>query len=122
MTPPRPSRNSCSLRPECQRKSPKRQVWRGTFGKPGGRILSPSRPAPDRRFRLPDGTCFMEHRTELLRLLSSLCDEQLTEAEQSRLEELLAAEESRRLYLQYVDMHARLLTHPAVAGDSTLPG
>jgi len=64
----------------------------------------------------------MEHRTELLRLLSSLCDEQLTEAEQSRLEELLAAEESRRLYLQYVDMHAQLLTHPAVAGDSTLPG
>src|SRR5437870_2231758 len=64
----------------------------------------------------------MEHRTDLLRLLSSLCDEQLTEAEQSRLEELLNDTEARRLYLQYVDMHARLLTHPAVAGEASLPG
>src|SRR5438132_10316768 len=64
----------------------------------------------------------MEHRTELLRLLSSLCDEQLSESEQSRLEELLADEEARRLYLQYLDMHARLLTHPAVAGEINLPG
>ena len=58
----------------------------------------------------------MEHRTELLRLLSALCDEQLTEADQLRLEELLGDEESRRTYLQYLDMHGRLLTHPAIAG------
>jgi hypothetical protein len=64
----------------------------------------------------------MEHRSELLRLLSSLCDEQLTDSEHSRLEELLADEEARRLYLQYVDMHARLLTHPSVAGERMLPG
>jgi anti-sigma factor RsiW len=64
----------------------------------------------------------MEHRTELLRLLSSLCDGQLNESEQARLEVLLSDEEARRLYLQYVDMHARLLTHPAIAGDHNLPG
>lgn len=64
----------------------------------------------------------MQHRSELFRLLSSLCDEQLTEVEQARLEELLADEEARRLYLQYADMHARLLAHPGVAGESKLPG
>src|SRR6476661_2201673 len=64
----------------------------------------------------------MEHRTDLLRLLSSLCDEQLGETDQSRLEELLVDEESRRLYLQYLDLHARLLTHPQIAGHSHLPG
>ena len=63
----------------------------------------------------------MEHRTELLRLLSTLCDEQLTDADQSRLEELLGDEDARRLYLQYVDMHGRLLTHPAVGGEGHLP-
>src|SRR5262245_12267538 len=64
----------------------------------------------------------MEQRSELLRLLSELCDEQLTEAKQARLEELLTSEEARQVYLQYVDMHARLLTHPAVAGPGKLPG
>jgi hypothetical protein len=64
----------------------------------------------------------MEHRSELLRLLSALCDEQLTEADQVRLEELLADQEARQLYLQYLDMHARLLTHPAAGGESHLPG
>src|SRR6266567_2334374 len=64
----------------------------------------------------------MEHQSELFRLLSSLVDEQLSEAEQARLEELLNDGEARRLYLQYVDMHARLLTHPDVAGESKLPG
>src|SRR5215813_4801637 len=63
----------------------------------------------------------MEHRTELLRLLSTLCDEQLSDADQSRLEELLGDEDARRLYLQYVDMHGRLLTHPAVGGEGHLP-
>jgi FecR protein len=64
----------------------------------------------------------MEHRTELLRLLSSLCDEQITEAEQARLEELLADGEARRLYVQYLDMHARLLTHSDEAGTDKLHG
>src|SRR5581483_376747 len=64
----------------------------------------------------------MKHRTELLRLLSALCDERLTESEQVRLEELLGDHESRQLYLQYLDMHARLLTHPAAGGESQLPG
>jgi len=64
----------------------------------------------------------MEHRSELLGLLSSLCDEQLTGAEQARLEELLADDEARKLYLEYVDMHARLLTHPEVGGKRVLPG
>jgi len=64
----------------------------------------------------------MEHRSELLGLLSSLCDEQLTVAEQARLEELLADDEARKLYLEYVDMHARLLTHPEVGGKRVLPG
>src|SRR5437763_1456578 len=64
----------------------------------------------------------MEHRDELLRLLSGLCEEQLTEAEQGRLEELLGAEEARRLYLQYVDMHAHLLAGNAAGGGGNLAG
>jgi ferric-dicitrate binding protein FerR (iron transport regulator) len=63
----------------------------------------------------------MEHRSELFRLLSSLVDEQLSEEEACRLEELLADQEARRLYLQYVDLHARLFSLPN-AGESTLPG
>jgi ferric-dicitrate binding protein FerR (iron transport regulator) len=79
-----------------------------------------------------------EMRQELQRLLSALCDGQLDEARQARLEELLAADpECRRLYLEYLDMHARLLVHPdlgscqvpppregplhAAAGDSPRP-
>ncbi len=64
----------------------------------------------------------MEHRSELMGLLSLLCDEQLTEAEQARLDELLTDGEARQLYLEYVDMHARLLTHPEVGGKRVLPG
>jgi len=64
----------------------------------------------------------MENRTALLRLLSGLCDQQLSDAEQSRLEELLADNESRQLYVQYMDMHARLLHHPAAGHHSALPG
>jgi len=64
----------------------------------------------------------MEHRAELLRLLSALCDGQLDEAQQARLQELLTDEASRQLYLQYVDLHARLLTHPAIGGDRKLTG
>jgi ferric-dicitrate binding protein FerR (iron transport regulator) len=58
-----------------------------------------------------------EVRTELHRLLSGLCDGLLSEADRARLEELLAADpECRRVYLEYVDVHARLLTHPDFGG------
>jgi ferric-dicitrate binding protein FerR (iron transport regulator) len=50
---------------------------------------------------------------ELQRLLSALCDGALSEAQQARLEQLLNADPECRLqYLEYLDMHARLLTHP----------
>jgi hypothetical protein len=64
----------------------------------------------------------MEHRTELFRLLSALADGQLLPTEHDRLEELLADRDARRLYLEYVDLHARLLTHPDLGGDHRLPG
>src|SRR5690242_6014086 len=58
-----------------------------------------------------------EVRLELLRLLSALCDGTLTEPQHLRLEHLLGADaECRRMYLQYTDLHARLLTHPLSAG------
>ncbi len=61
-----------------------------------------------------------EVRRELERLLSGLCDAQLSEAEHARLEQLLEAdEEGRRLYLEYLDMHARLLVHPGLGGASS---
>src|SRR5207253_3413277 len=47
---------------------------------------------------------------ELQRLLSALCDTHVSEADHVRLEELLDRDqECRRMYLEYVDMHARLL-------------
>lgn len=60
-------------------------------------------------------------RLELHRLVSALCDGVLTDAELARLEELLLAdEEHRRFYLEYADMHARLLGHPRLrAGDAS---
>jgi ferric-dicitrate binding protein FerR (iron transport regulator) len=52
-------------------------------------------------------------RGELDRLLSALCDGRLTDADHARLEQLLDADaECRRHYLEYVDVHARLLVHP----------
>jgi ferric-dicitrate binding protein FerR (iron transport regulator) len=58
-------------------------------------------------------------RQELHGLLSGLCDDALTPAERARLEQLLEADaECRAHYLQYVDMHARLLAHPQ--GTSTV--
>src|SRR5262245_55970726 len=63
----------------------------------------------------------LEQRLELLRLLSAQCDEQLEDAEHARLEQLLSSDaEARQIYLQYVDMHARLLVHPRVV-DESLP-
>jgi hypothetical protein len=63
-----------------------------------------------------------EVRRELERLLSALCDGQLGETQQTRLQELLDADaECRRLYLEYVDLHARLLVHPSFRGENPLP-
>jgi hypothetical protein len=54
-----------------------------------------------------------EARRELDRLLSVLCDGQLTDAEHARLEALLDSDpDCRRHYLEYVDVHARLIVHP----------
>jgi hypothetical protein len=58
------------------------------------------------------------------RLLSALCDGELTEADGVRLKAALSGDrEARRLYFEYLDMHAHLLTHPnlgppQVAGGS----
>ncbi len=55
-----------------------------------------------------------EIRPELQQLLSGLCDGTLTEAEHARLESLLVSDEvCRRMYLEYIDVHARLLVQPA---------
>jgi hypothetical protein len=63
-----------------------------------------------------------ESKIELQRLLSALCDGQLTELARVRLEELLAGDvEARRQYLEYVDLHARLLVHPDLGGATTRP-
>src|SRR6185436_19498489 len=63
----------------------------------------------------------IQHRLELMRLLSAQCDGQLGGSEHTRLEELLSIDgEARRIYLQYVDMHARLLVHPGVL-EASLP-
>lgn len=60
-----------------------------------------------------------EVRGEVQRLLAALCDGQLTEGEHVRLQELLDADaECRRLYLEYLDLHARLLTHPTLGGGA----
>ena len=56
-------------------------------------------------------------RQELLHLLSALCDGELAEAQQLRLEELLDADaECRRYYLEYMDLQAQLLRHPLEHG------
>src|SRR5262245_35413428 len=61
-------------------------------------------------------------RQELMQLLSDLCDGELTEARHARLEQVLNADpECRRQYLEYVDMHARLLVPPRLCGGETLP-
>src|SRR5687767_7990307 len=63
----------------------------------------------------------MKHRTELLRLFSALADGQLSPEEHGRLQELLADPAARRMYLEYIDLHARLLTHPDLVGERQLP-
>ena len=61
-------------------------------------------------------------RAELLRLLAALCDMRLTDAEHARLEMLLTANpEARRVYLQYVDVHSRLVMHPGLGKSRKMP-
>jgi hypothetical protein len=62
-----------------------------------------------------------ELRLELQRLLSALCDGELTAAQHVRLQGLLQADsECRRLYLEYMDLHARLLVHPRLRLPETV--
>jgi hypothetical protein len=62
-----------------------------------------------------------ENRVELQELVSALCDGELTDAQHTRLDELLLADaDARRFYLQYVDMHARLLIHPRLSAGGLL--
>ena len=57
-----------------------------------------------------------------MRLLAILCDGQATDAEQERLEKILSSSpKARRIYLQYVDVHSRLLMHPGVAKGRKMP-
>lgn len=59
---------------------------------------------------------------ELHGLFSALCDGALAEPQAVRLEELLAADaECRREYLEYMDVHARLLVHPRLGQAQELP-
>lgn len=52
---------------------------------------------------------------ELDRLLSTLCDEELSELQRTRLQSLLEADPAcRQRYLEYLDIHARLLVHPTI--------
>jgi hypothetical protein len=60
-----------------------------------------------------------ETRQEVLRLLSAQSDGELHAEQHTRLDELLDADaEHRRLYLEYTDLHARLLTHPSLGGPA----
>jgi hypothetical protein len=61
-------------------------------------------------------------RVELLQLLSALCEDALTTEQHARLEELLESDgECRRQYLEYIDMHARLLQAPELCPAQPSP-
>lgn len=67
-----------------------------------------------------------QERTELLRLLSSLCDGAIDSVDRARLDDTLrGSAEARRLYLEYIDVHARLTLDgsrlPAFTRPSTVP-
>lgn len=63
-----------------------------------------------------------EIRLELDRLLSGVLDGDAADADHDRLEALLRSDiECRRHYLQYVDMHARLLGHPRLGSLADWP-
>lgn len=63
----------------------------------------------------------MQQRSELLRLLSSLCEGQLTDAEHARLATLLEADDARRMYLQYMDMHSGLMSRAEGGRGQCIP-
>ncbi len=57
-----------------------------------------------------------QQHSELQRLLSALCDGEIDSENHARLERLLESDsECRQMYLEYVDLHARLLNHPQLA-------
>jgi hypothetical protein len=63
-----------------------------------------------------------ENRRELFGLLAALCDGEITPGQQPRLEELLSGDpECRQYYLEYLDLHARLLVHPHLGGSRLPP-
>ncbi len=67
----------------------------------------------------------MDHlqRRKLESLISLLCDGRISAEQMAELEESLSGcAESRRLYLQYVDMHARLSMHPHLSSGIPLTG
>lgn len=54
-----------------------------------------------------------QQRRELESIVSALCDGVIDQQQHARLEQLLRADaDCRRAYLQYVDLHARLTSHP----------
>lgn len=60
--------------------------------------------------------------TELRRLLSALCDGEISEVQQTRLLDLLADNaDNRRQYLEYLDLHARLLAHQVTDASEAQP-
>jgi ferric-dicitrate binding protein FerR (iron transport regulator) len=63
-----------------------------------------------------------ETRIELEGLISVLCDGQLSEEEHARLESLLNDyPEARRIYLEYMDVHASLAINPERTGKPAAP-
>jgi hypothetical protein len=60
---------------------------------------------------------------DLQRLLSALCDGELAEVDHARLQQLLGGGgDCRRMYLEYLDMHARLLVHPNLGAGQVAGG
>ena len=61
-----------------------------------------------------------EIREEMQHLLSALCDREISDPEFARLETLMSADaECRKIYLDYMDMHARLLSNAPALGNAS---
>ena len=61
-------------------------------------------------------------RSELETLITALLEQDITTDQNARLQTLLRGDwECRRFYLEYVDMHARLLQAPAIAAGKLIP-
>ena len=57
-----------------------------------------------------------QQRRQLEQLLSQLCEDSLCEEQHAQLEALLEQHaDCRRFYLEYLDLHARLLLHPRLS-------